>query len=114
MAAAAWDELQNLFFTTWAAYFILQDHLQDPEPIHFLLEKTSEEVYTPKLKETFKVARGGWTGGPKPIYYKSGQRPCRTVGEALKAILYNEPTWKQDFAGDWNLWWRQNQAYYRK
>ncbi len=49
----------------------------------------------------------------KPIYYRSERIYCRTVGEALMAMMYREGKWKVDYRDDWNAWWELNRTYYR-
>ena len=42
----------------------------------------------------------------------------RTVGESIRAMLYNEadvrgdPRWKRDYHGDWDAWWAANAGHY--
>ena len=57
----------------------------------------------------FRLTRGGGR------YYATkdgGPGDCRTVNEALMAILYQEPGWRETFAGNWRQWWDANWTYF--
>ena len=53
-----------------------------------------------------------------PSYYKAERVYCRTLGEAIRAFLYNErdvrgaPRWRRDYEGDWDAWWLANRGFY--
>ena len=77
----------------------------DKTPIYFLVER--EEVW-----QTNNANRPGFGVHNKPIYYKSDGVYCRTVGDALRTILFNEntrtkPRWRTDFYGNWDRWWKK-------
>lgn len=38
---------------------------------------------------------------------------CRTVAEALMAIMYREKKWTLAYQGDWQAWWQANGKSYR-
>jgi hypothetical protein len=47
------------------------------------------------------------------VYYRTDRVYCRTVSEALMAIMYREKKWTVDYQGDWQTWWQANGKYYR-
>ena len=107
VAAQAWVTLWNLFQRKWQVYHLLPAHFADASPIHFLIDRkpfpaTAEQ---PALEAFFAE--------PKPIYYRSERVYCRTVGEALMAIMYREGKWRVDYQDDWSAWWELNRAYYK-
>jgi len=106
VANEAWITLWNLFFRKWQVYHMLPQHFADPRPISFLIDRkpfpaTGEQR---ALEAFFAQA--------KPIYYQSERVYCRTVGEALMAIMYREGKWKMDYEEDWNAWWELNRKHY--
>ena len=106
VAQQAWLTLWDLFFRKWQVYHLLPAHFADAAPISFLIDRrafpsTGEQ---PALEAFFAEA--------KPIYYQSERVYCRTVGEALMAIMYREGKWKIDYQNDWNEWWELNRGHY--
>ncbi len=106
VASAAWVVLWNLFHRKWQVYHALPAHFGDRTPIHFLLERRAFDAAPeqPKMEAFFAL--------PRPIYYEAERVYCRTVGEALMAILYREGKWKFDYRDDWGAWWTMNRTYY--
>ena len=107
VAGQAWWDLRELYFTKWAVYEFCLQHVGDKEEIGFLVERE----------------KGAGRGGPEqsdftvkghPIYYRTDRVYCRTVGEAILAIVHSERKWKTDFEGDWPAWWEQNRGFYGK
>ena len=92
-AVRAWIELERCFLTKWSAYDwvvwkVKQNVWQKDDPaIHFRLLHNGTR---------FTAAAEG------------GHSECRTVNEALMAILYQEPGWRTPFHGDWRKWWDAN------
>ena len=93
----AWRELDLLYNTRWAAYdWIVWQVKQniwkerDP-PIHFRLQRNGDRYHP----------TAGGRGGD-----------CRTVNEALMAILYQEPMRRTAYQGDWRKWWDANWTYF--
>jgi hypothetical protein len=108
VAQKAWLEVWNLYFTKWAVFEALPEHLASTQPINFLIERQS----FPRGGDN-APAMEGFFARSKPIYYKTEQVHCRTVGEALMAIMYREKKWTVDYQGDWQAWWQANGKYYR-
>jgi hypothetical protein len=92
-AMRAWIELERCFLTKWSAYDwvvwrVKQNVWQKEDPaIHFGLHRSGRR---------FNAVPEG------------GRSECRTVNEALMAILYQEPGWRIPFEGDWRKWWDAN------
>ena len=103
VASEAWSELSHLFFTDWAAYYLLLDEVSSQAPISFLLEKQRPEGLEREL----------FSASGKPIYYKSDGIYCRTLGEAILAILHNDPKHDTPFEGDWRAWWQKHRGLFR-
>lgn len=103
VASRAWRKLNNLYYTDWAAFYLLLDQMQNDKPISFLVEKHSGETNAGVKKDFFGV-------NDRAIFYKADRVYCRTIGEALMAIAHNDPKLNSPFHGDWQGWWRQNQA----
>lgn len=103
VAHEAWLELWNLYFTKWMVYQMFPEHLANAAPISFLIERQS----FPAGSST-APAMEGFFAQNKPIYYKTDRVCCRTVGEALMAIMYREKKWTVDYQGDWQAWWQAN------
>jgi hypothetical protein len=108
VAQKAWLEVWNLYFTKWAVFEALPEHLASTQPINFLIERQS----FPRGGDN-APAMEGFFARSKPIYYNTEQVHCRTVGEALMAIMYREKKWTVDYQGDWQAWWQANGKYYR-
>ncbi|MGE5848715.1 MAG: hypothetical protein ACM362_01145 [Candidatus Methylomirabilota bacterium] len=108
VAQKAWLELWNLYFTKWAVYQTFPEHLASTQPISFLIERQS----FPRGGDN-APAMDGFFARNKPIYYKAERIYCRTVSEALMAIMYREKKWTVDYQGDWQAWWQANGKYYR-
>ena len=107
VAHTAWLELWNLYFTKWAVVEAFPAHLGNQAPISFLIERQS----FPAGGEN-APAMEGFLARNKPIYYKTERIYCRTVGEALLAIVYREQKWTVDYQGDWQAWWQANRKHY--
>jgi hypothetical protein len=107
VAADAWVTLWNLFHRKWQIYHLLPAHFSDTSPIHFLVDRRSFPA------TGGQTALEAFFAEPKPIYYRSERIYCRTVGEALMAMMYREGKWKIDYQDDWNAWWELNRTYYR-
>jgi hypothetical protein len=106
VASEAWTALWNLFHRKWRVYHALPAHFADATPIHFLIvrQRFPANPDMPALE--------AFSARPKPIYHAAERVYCRTVGEALMAILYREGKWKVDYRDDWNEWWVRNRTYY--
>lgn len=107
VAYEAWVTLWNLYFTKWAVYEMFPTEVNDATPISFLVERQAFPA------SGDKPAVHGFFALERPIYYKSERVHCRTVGEALMAIMYREKKWTVDYEGDWQAWWRANGKHYR-
>ena len=107
VARDAWVALWNLFHRKWQVYHLLPAHFGDASPIHFLIERKAFQ------SSGEQPALEGFFGEAKPIYYRSERIYCRTVGEALMAMMYREGKWKVDYRDDWKSWWELNRGYYR-
>ncbi|MSU49118.1 MAG: hypothetical protein EXS37_08555 [Opitutus sp.] len=96
-AVRAWNELERCFLSKWSAYdwvvWRVKEDIwrKDDPPIHFHLRRDGYRYYASE------------TAGP-------GE--CRTVNEALMAILHQEPGWKSPHEGDWRKWWDANWTYF--
>jgi hypothetical protein len=108
VARDAWLELWNLYFTKYMVYQILPGEVANPAPISFLIERESFPAGGKNAP-----AMEGFFARKKPIFYKADEIYCRTVGEAIMAIMYREKTWDVDYQGDWSAWWQANGKYYR-
>ena len=108
VAHDAWLELWNLYFMKWAAYEMFPEHLVNTAPISFLIERQS----FPRGGDN-APAMNGFFARNKPIYYRTERVYCRTVGEALMAIMFREKKWTVDYEGDWQVWWQANGKHYR-
>lgn len=91
VAHDAWATLWNLYYTKWQVYVERRPFRQVGD----------------------KPAVDGFFASARPIYYRTDRVYCRTVGEALMAIMYREKKWTVDYEGDWQAWWRANGARYR-
>lgn len=107
VAYTAWMELWNLYFTKWAVYDTLPRHVADTRALSFLIEREQ----FPAAGDT-TPAVNGFMAREKPYFYKTDRIYCRTVGEALLAIMYREKKWRTDYEGDWKAWWEANKRYY--
>lgn len=107
VASEAWINLRELYMTSWDAYGLVLEHINDDTPISFLIEIEKMPVPGKPAQDNF------WANG-KPIYYKADTVYCRTIGEAILAFVHNEPKWKTPYDGDWNAWWENNKGYYGK
>ena len=111
VASEAWQELSNLYFTKWAAVEPIVAAATDAEPISFLLQPAHVPLGNSSEHRAFQT-RG------RPVWYRADRVYCRTVGDAIRAMLYGEtdrsgrPRWKKDFTGDWDAWWHSNKGYY--
>lgn len=96
-AARAWQELDHCFHIKWSAYdwivWRVKEDFWKPEdpPIHFRLTRSGDRF----------TAR---PAGPPA--------ECRTVNEALMAILHGERVGRVPFRGDWRQWWEANWTAY--
>ena len=92
-AVAAWQELERCYLSKWHAYDwvvwrVKQNIWQPNDPlIHFHLEQSGRRF------QARAIAPSG---------------ECRTVTEALMAILHQEPGWNTPRRGDWRRWWDAN------
>ena len=115
VSAPAWRTLHNLYFTKWASYYIILDHINDKEPISFLLESYQTEAKGGGVQRKYRAGYHPMHPGTfKPYFYKGDQPCCRTVGDSLKAIVYNDHKWKIDNAGDFDDWWEQNRKFIKQ
>ncbi len=96
-AVRAWNELERCYLTKWSAYdwvvWRIKENIwrKDDPPIHFHLGRSGNRYHaTP--------------GMPGP--------DCRTVTDALMAMVHQDPLWKTPYAGDWRRWWEANWTYY--
>lgn len=108
VAQDAWLELWNLYFTKWDVYHMFPAEVGNATPISFLIERESFAAAGEQAP-----AVHGFFARRKAIYYKTEQVHCRTVGEALMAIMYREKKWTEEYRGDWQAWWRANERHYR-
>ncbi len=108
VAYKAWLEVWNLYFTKWAVFDTIPEHLANTQPISFLIER---ESFPQGGNNT--SAMEGFFARDKPVYYKTDRVCCRTVSEALMAIMHREKKWTVDYQGDWQAWWQANAKYYR-
>jgi hypothetical protein len=110
VASEGFSELQNLYYTKWAAVDPVLAHTEDPHRISFLVERNVELPGIRPLQ--------GFGVQGRPWYYKTDRVYCRTLGEAIRAFLYNErdvrgaPRWRRDYEGDWDAWWIANRGFY--
>jgi hypothetical protein len=111
VASEAWLDLHELYYTRWAAVEPIVAHALDEAPISFLVE--AEKIPVPG-----QPARDGFSVRGKPWYHETDALHCATVGEAIRAILYQavdvhgNPRWRSAYAGDWDAWWAENRGYY--
>lgn len=97
VAARAWNELEFCFLSKWSAY-------------DWIVWRVKEDVWRPNDPPIhFQLRREGtrYAASPAP-----GPAECRTVNEALMAILYREPVWQNPPSGDWRKWWDANWTYF--
>lgn len=107
VAAAAWRELHHMYFTKWDAVDVIMASIHDDAPISFLVTK---QIFP----EGSEGAKDAFWAQDKAIYYKTERIHCRTVGEALLAIVYKEKRWRTEYQGNWTEWWEANKAYHKK
>lgn len=98
VAAAAWRELSHMYYTKWDSVDAIRELIPDEGPISFLVVRQTDSFWAED----------------KAIYYKADRVHCRTVGEALLAIVYKEKRWRTGYDGDWAAWWEANKAYHKK
>ena len=106
VASEAWRKLNNLYYTEWTAFYLLFDEMQksDSNPISFLIEKQRRVVNNvEQLRQSFSV-------NDRVIFYNTELVHCRTVGEALFAIAYNDPKIPNSDTSDWPAWWQRHKA----
>ena len=103
IAGDAWQKISNLFFTDWAVFYSVLDETNNNAPISFLIEKSAQLNSDGTKRDIFVATK-------KPIFYKTEQVYCRTIGEALMAMAYNDPKVDEKFYGDWQTWWRKNRS----
>ncbi len=108
VAEAAWAELWHLYYTKWAAVPLLPPHAGDQTPISFLIVRRN----MPAGGDAYQPAMAAFSAVGKAVYAKAEGVYCRTVGEAVLAIIYREKRWKSDYAGDWKSWWAENRKHY--
>ena len=105
VANEAYWQVNNLYFTKWAAYEIILDYVEDQRPINFLIER--------KLRKfSNRPEFWGFVASSKPIFYKTDQVYCKTLGEAIMSLAHREKNWKTDCQGNWQSWWQANRGYY--
>jgi len=115
VSAPAWRTLHNLYFTKWTSYYIILEHINDEEPISFLLESYQTEAKGGGVQRNYRAGYHPMRPGTfKPYFYQSDNHCCRTVADALKAIVYNEHKWQTDYAGDFDVWWEQNRKFIKQ
>lgn len=96
-AVRAWNELERCFLSKWSAYdwvvWRVKEDIwkKDDPPIHFELHRSGNRYYASK----------------SPV-----SPQCRTVNEAMMAILYQEPIWRTAHQGDWRKWWDANWTHF--
>jgi hypothetical protein len=96
-AVRAWVELERCYLTKWSAY-------------DWVVWRIKEDIWKPHDPPIhFGLVRGGnrFTGVLDP---RTTQ--CRTVTEALMAIVYQEPGWRTPLQGDWRKWWDANWTHF--
>lgn len=108
VGAAAWGDVANAFGTSWASFQIVMRLAEqnDAAPVWFLVEKE-------KFPVPGEAAREGFWATSKAVFHKTDRVYCRTVGDAVRAIIYNERKWTQDWDGDWSAWWTAVKPAYR-
>jgi hypothetical protein len=104
-AAAAWYRLYGLYNTSWPAYYRILERVREPAPIHLRFIRTPG----PQSQAPGRLIDMWW---PAPQGAAGEPAACRTVGEAVMAIAYDEGNWGQDHAGDWGAWWQANKHRY--
>jgi len=113
VAAQAWHELNQLYYTRWAAVEPILAHAADETPVYFqILPQPAPDA---ALRRSYAPTGHAW-------FYRAPDgvesRAVRSVGDALCALLYNarkdtgDPVWKHDYRGDWRSWWVANYGYY--
>lgn len=96
-AARAYLELERCYLSKWAAYdwvvWRVKEDIwrKDDPPIHFHLERSGYRYYA------------------RPMPNRS---ECRTVNEALMAMLHQDSLWRTAYSGDWRKWWDDNWTRY--
>jgi len=105
VANDAWHEIRQLYLTKWAAVAVVMEEFDNQTRISFLIERADFKCTDKDVNQLVAVNR--------PIYYKSDEIYCRTVGESLLAIVYGEGKWVTDYEGDWQVWWQQNKEHYQ-
>jgi hypothetical protein len=108
VAHDAWLELWNLYYSKWTVSQMFPAEVSNAAPISLLIERQSVPGWGDNAP-----AMEGFFGRNKPIYYKTERVYCRTVGEAIMAIMYREKKWSVDYQGDWQAWWQANAQSYR-
>lgn len=113
-AAKAWHELYGLYNTKWQAYHIMLPRVSDDRPVHFSLRLDSSFGRRTGACMSLWPAPGKAQGPPERVLNRYGKDcACRTAGEALMAIVYDEGTWVVDYAGDWQAWWKANKHLFQ-
>ena len=111
VSGAAWEELQRLFYYEWDAFEEILNNLDNREPITFLIvleegKAEEEQAEAESEKSVFKA----WS---KPLFFKADTVYCKTVREALLAIVHNDEKAQIPYSGNWESWWRENRKYFR-
>ena len=92
-AVAAYVELERCFLSKWPAYDWVVWRVKEN-----IWEKTDPPIH-------FRLQRSGYRFTP----HAAAPGPeCRTVTEALMAMLHQEPGWRVPLQGDWRKWWDAN------
>jgi hypothetical protein len=103
--AAAWIGLQQLYRSSWGAFEPTLEHVLDEDPIAFHIQR--------RPGPDFRGTRPPYHALSMPIGHEGRAVHCRTVGEAIMAMAYNEGRWQTDLRDDgWASWWTRNQGYY--
>lgn len=96
-AVQAWHERERLFLTRWSGY-------------DWIVWKVKQDIWRPDDPRIQFVVRR--EGGRFFAARGAGHSECRTVTEALMAIVHQEPVRRSDYQGDWRKWWDDNWTKY--
>ena len=95
--AQAWRELDRLYSTRWAAY-------------DYIVWQVKRDIWkTGRPSIHFRLVRSGGRYQPEAV---AGGGDCRTVNDALMAMLYQEPARRTAYEGDWRKWWDANWTFF--
>lgn len=93
-----WTELRRLYHRWWWGY----------DRVVWQVKQDAWQADSPSIR--FRLVGDGSAFVATADATRPGD--CRTVQDAMMAILYGEPTRLTPFRGDWWAWWVENEKAY--